>query len=154
MNNNDRRDQVDERAVELLGNSFLNVWHQELDGQQTGEVWQQVLARHAYDQMPYQIPLWMALVRTLCLFGDDDRFGPIVVEGHRWEECLGVTLPDYLLIGFGMYTAAVQNGGSVTRSSLLDCEPKPAFGHIPVEQALTVVDRWMARPVKELSRST
>ena len=150
--NNHRRTRVDDEVIEGLVNSYHNIWPREIDGQQDGDSWQRILARMAYVQMPYQLSPWTSLMRTLCLFGDDPQFGPPVFDGRRWEEILGVTLPQYLRIGFGMYAAAIHHDASITRRTLLADDFALAFEPVPARQALEVVDSWLARPVDQLAR--
>ena len=150
--NNHRRARVDGEAIEELVNGYHKLWYPELDGQQSGDTWQRILARLAYVQMPYQPSPWMSLMRTLCLLGDDLQLGPPVFDSCRWVDILGVTLPQYLRIGFGMYAAAIHNGGSIPRRSLLSDQFAPTLQPVPARRALEAVDSWLADPVDKLAR--
>ena len=65
---------------------------------------------------------------------------------------LGVPLAQYLRIGFGMYSTALRNSGSITRSALLSDGFVPTFSPVPAMQAMEIVDSWLARPVDRLAR--
>ena len=105
------------------------------------------MSRFAYLQAPFQQSLWEPVVRTLCLFGDDPRFGPPVLDERRWEEILGVTLPRFLMNGFAMYTAAINLPGGIPRLAL-----QTALKGLGADRAMQVVESWFARPVDDLVR--
>ncbi len=149
---NHRSNPVDEAAVGDLLNGLHNVWSPGLDGARGEEVWQRVLSRVAYQQMPYQMSPAESLARSLCLFGDDPRFGEPVFEEGRWETILGVPLEEFLMIAFIMYAAAIHNPGGILRETLLAPNVRPAFEPVGAERALQVVDSWLARPVADLAR--
>lgn len=150
--NNHRNTPVDEGAVGDLLNGLHNVWSPELDGARGEEVWQRILSRIAYQQMPYQMSQAEQLARTLCLFGCDARFGEPVFEDGRWESILGVPLEEFLKIAFIMYAAAIHNPGGISRQTLLAANVRPAFEPVGAERALQVVDTWLARPVADLAQ--
>ena len=146
--NNHRSAPVDADAVRDLVDGFFGVWEADiLDDSNDDEAWQRIWSRFAYLQAPYQQSVRDPLVRTLCLFGDDPRFGPPVLEDGRWEEMLGVTLPRFLMIGFFMYAAAIQLPGGVSRTAL-----EGAFKKLGTDDALQAIDLWLARPVDDLVR--
>ena len=149
--NNYRSARVDDEVIKGLVNGYYNIWPREIDGRQDGDSWQRVLARLVYVQMPYQLSPWTSLMRTLCLLGDDPQFDPPVLDSC-WEGLLGVTLPEYLRIGFGMYFAAIHYGGSITRQTLLSDDFAPFFEPVPAGEALEVIDSWLACPVDQLAR--
>ena len=150
--NNHRSAPVDEGAVGDLLNGLHNVWSPELDRARGEEVWQRILSRVAYQQMPYQMSQAEPLSRTLCLFGNDPSFGEPVFEDGRWEAILGVPLEEFLKIAFIMYAAAIHNPGGISRQTLLSARVRPAFEPVGAEQALQVMDSWLARPVADLAR--
>lgn len=150
--NNHRSTPVDETAVEDLLNGLFSVWPHELDNFREFRTWQRILSRVAYLQMPYQMSPWEPLVRTLCLFGDDRRFGEPVFEDGRWETILGVSLEKFLQIAFIMYAAAIHNPGGISRRTLLAANVRPAFEPVGAERALQVIDAWLARPVADLAQ--
>ena len=150
--NKHRNTPVDDDAVGDLLNGLHNVWSPELDGARGEEVWQRILSRVAYQQMPYQMSQAEPLSRTLCLFGNDPSFGEPVFEDGRWEAILGVPLEEFLKIAFIMYAAAIHNPGGISRQTLLSARVRPAFEPVGAEQALQVMDSWLARPVADLAR--
>ena len=150
--NNHRRRTVDADAVEDLLQGLYNVWPPELDRGHGVDAWQRILSRTVYLQMPYQMSQAEPLSRSLCLFGNDPRFGEPVFEDGRWEAILGVPLEEFLKIAFIMFTAAIHNSGGISRQTLLSENVRPAFEPVGAEQALTVIDSWLARPVDDLAR--
>ncbi|MXW80692.1 MAG: hypothetical protein F4Z57_17270 [Gemmatimonadetes bacterium] len=150
--NNHRNPVVDDAAVGDLLDGFFSTRPPELDGSRELRTWQRYLSRVAYIQMPYQLSPWEPLARTLCLFGEDRRFGEPVFENRRWEAILGITLEEFLKIAFIMYAAAVRNPGGILRETLLAPNVRPAFEPVGAERALQVVDSWLARPVADLAQ--
>ena len=145
--NNYRASLVNDAAIENLIDKLYHVWHPELEGDLTDEVWQKILSRIAFQQMPYQISPWEPLARAICLFGNDRQFGEPVFEDGRWETILGVELEDLLRIGFIMYGAATI--APCTPRALLEDDTHSAWPDIGAERALQVVDTWLARSVNE-----
>ena len=135
-----------------LLNGLFNVWPPELGNSNELTTWQPILSRVAYLQMPYQMSPWEPLARTLCLFGDDPRFGEPVFEEGRWETILRVSLEEFLMIAFIMYAAAIHNPGGISRETLLAPNVRPALEPVGAERVLQVVDSWLARPVADLAR--
>ena len=150
--NNHRSKTVDDAAVEDLRHGLYNVWPPELDSALGEDAVRRFLSRVAYLQMPYQISQSEQLSRTLCLFGNDPRFGEPVFEDGRWETILGVSLEEFVKIAFIMYAGAIQNPGGISRETLLADNVRPVFEPIGAERALRVIDAWLARPVGDLAR--
>ena len=149
--NNHREDLINEADLDDLLDGFYNVWPPEIKGQITDSDWQRVLSRVAYGQMPYQPSPIEPLMRSLCLYGDDIRFGDPVLDSDRWQQILGVSLSKLLLVGFAVRAVAVGLGGCLPRSWILDNGSDMFLGSVPVDQALEVVDSWLARPVEHLA---
>ena len=143
---------VDDDAVEDLLQGLHNVWPPELDRGRGVEASQRILSRTVYQQMPYQISQAKALARSLCLFGNDPRFGEPVFEDGRWEAILGVPLDEFLKIAFIMSTLAIHDPVGIPRQTLLSENVRPVFQPVGAEQALHVMDSWLARPVDNLAR--
>ena len=143
---------VDDAAVEDLLQGLYNVWPPELDREHGVEVWQRILSRTVYQQMPYQISQAKPLARSLCLFGNDPRFGEPVFEDGRWEAILGVSLEEFLKIAFIMSTLAIHDLGGISRQTLLSENVRPVFEPVGAEQALHVMDSWLALPVDDLAQ--
>ena len=150
--NKHRRTPVDDNAVGDLVDGLYNVWQPELDRASGDEIWQRVLSRTIYQQMPFKIPQAEPLARSLCLFGNDPRFGEPVVKDGRWEAILGVPLEEFLKIAFIMYSAAIHNPGGISRQTLLSEDVRPVFEPVGADHALHVIDSWLARPVDDLAR--
>ncbi len=150
--NKHRRTPVDDNAVGDLLTGLYNVWPPELDREHGVEVWQRILSRTVYQQMPYQMSQAEPLSRSLCLLGNDPRFGEPVFEDGRWEAILGVPLEEFLKIAFIMYAAAVRNCGGISRQTLLSENVRSAFEPVGAKQALHVIDSWLALPVDDLAQ--
>ena len=150
--NNHRRRPVDDGAVGDLINGLHNVWQPELDRAVGDEVLQRILSRLIYQQMPYQMSQAEPLSRSLCLLGNDPKFGKPVLKDGRWEAILGVPLEEFLKIAFIMSAAAVHNPGGISRQTLLSENVRQAFEPVGAEQAVHVIDSWLARPVDDLAQ--
>ncbi len=150
--NNYRNNPVDEAAVGDLLNGLFNIWSPELDRASGEEVWQRILSRVAYTQMPYQMSQAEPLARTLCLFGNDPRFGEPVFEDDRWDMILGVSLEEFLMIAFIMYGTAIHKPGGISREAFFMERVGQAFERVGVDRALQAVDSWLARPVDDLAQ--
>ena len=150
--NNHRSRIVNDEVVGDLQAGLYNVWPPELDGEVGEEAWQRILSRTAYQQMPYQMSPQEQLARTLCLFGDDPRFGEPVFEVGQWEAILGVPLEDFLRIAMIMYATAILKPGGISRGELLGDRFHLTFEPLGADRSLQVVDKWLARPVDDLAR--
>ena len=148
--NNDRNEVVDSAVVEDLLLGFHNVWPEELNRDHDRDTWSRVLSRIIYQQGPNQMSAQRSLARTLCLFGNDTRFGDPVLRRGQWEAMLGVSLGEFLTIGCVMSTVA-RTSGVIARDSLLSDCFTPMFGAHRAACALRAVDSWFARPVDELT---
>ena len=130
-----------------LVEAFANVCEADLDAPHDDEARPRIMAQSAFLQAPYQQSLRETLTRTLCLFGDDPRFGPPVLDERRWEEILGVTLPSFLMTGFAMYTVAIILPGGIGRPTLTAALRRPGE-----PAAVLSVESWLSRPVDDLVR--
>ena len=148
--NNHREAPVSREVVEDLLLGFHNVWPDELNRDHDADVWSRVLSRMIYQQGPYQIPAGKSSARSLCLFGNDPRFGEPVLADGRWEAILGVSLEEFLTVGHLMSLVA-RAFGVISRDTLLSDCFRPIFGSVRSERALRVVDSWFAQPVDELT---
>ena len=150
---NHRRARVTEQIVEGLINDLFNMRDPSLDYPDSDEALQQMLSRMTYLQMPFQNEPWPPLMRTLCLYGDDPRFGPPAIDQAEWQEIVGASVQQFLQVGFLMYAAAIYNDGAIHR----DVFDPPRFDQIvhpmTIAQALAIADRWLARPIEELAQA-
>lgn len=103
--------------------------------------------------MPFQVSRAEPLTRTLCLFGNNPRFGPALFDDDWWNANLGVTIAQFLKIAFGMYAAAIHNDGSISHQTLLADNVRPVFEPVSPVRGLQVVDAWLARPIDELAQA-
>ena len=149
--NNHRRTRVTDHAVDELVNDLFNVWDSGLDGPEATDALQRSLSRTFYVQMPFQNEPWPPLMRTLCLYGDDLRFGPPAITRTQWHEIVGVSVEQFLQIGFLMFVAAMQNGGTIDRAVF---DPQ-RFNHVvpplTIAEVLETADLWLTKPVADLT---
>ena len=61
-------------------------------------------------------------------------------------------LEEFLKIAFIMSAAAILKSGGISRQTLLSASFRPVFEPVGAEQALHVMDSWLARPVDDLAR--
>ena len=108
------------------------------------------MSRMAYIQMPFQAFRGEMLARSICLFGTDSTFGQPVLDSGWWEETTGVTLSQFLKIGFVMSMVGPWFEGSVSRQRLLADDFAPLFKPVDAGLALHVVDSWLASPIDDL----
>lgn len=153
MSGNNRRDTaVDFNDVRDLVYGFLEVREPELDDSDSVEAWQVVWSHRAYSQFPFQWSPWEPTMRSLCLFGDDSRFGDPVFSADEMDRMLGVSLVDLLRVCIVMYVAAQKNDGSVSRDTLTAAHVAPLFLPLDASHALEVVDRLLAGDPDQLAQ--
>ena len=150
--NNHRSTSVDDQAIANLVNDFHAMRPPEFDDPLSDSTWQKIWSRISYLQMPFQLSQAEPLARSLCLFGDDPRFGPPLFDDDWWSEKLGVTLFQFLKIALIVHEIATASGGSFPREALLGEESELVFEPVPPSRVLQVVDAWLARPVDHLVR--
>ena len=148
---NQRRASVTDVTVKELVNDLFNMVDPGLDAPESDEALQRTVSRTAYLQMPFQNEPWPPLMRTLCLFGDDPRFGPPTIETAQWLRIVGATVAQFVQIGFLMYVAAVQNDGAIDRAVFDAPRFDPIVHPLTIAEALAVVDEWLAQPVEDLA---
>jgi hypothetical protein len=61
-----------------------------------------------------------------------------------WRAALGVTLDEFMRVGFALYVAAIENPGSVTRDLLTLDNVVPIFRPLSAPQARAIIDRHFA----------
>lgn len=144
--NNYRDTPVSRDTLLDLVETFAGVCEADLDGPYDDETRWCIMAQSAFLQAPYRQSLREPVARTLCLFGDDPRFGPPVLDERRWEEILGATLPRFLTNGFAMYAIATKLPGGITRMALHSS--LQALGGVGAH----VLESWHSRPVRVLYR--
>lgn len=144
---NRRSKRVTDQVVGGLINDLYNMRDPSLDEPDSDEALQRMISRTAYLQMPFQNEPWPPLMRTLCLYGDDPRFGPPAVDQAAWRQFVGVSVPQFLQVGFLMWATAIASEGTIHR----DFFDSPRFGQLvhpmTIHQALATADRWLAQPI-------
>lgn len=146
-----RSARVTDRTIEELVNDLFNMADTSLDASESDEDLQRIVSRTAYLQMPFQNEPWPPLMRTLCLFGDNPRFGAPAIEKSDWQRIVGASVGQFVQIGFLMYVAAVQNGGAIKRTVFDASRFDPIVHPLTIDEALAVVDEWLAEPIEELA---
>lgn len=149
--NNHRSGIVTPAAIDRLVRGLLTVSDPGLDGPDPDSALQRSLSRSFYLQMPFQNELWPPLMRTLCLFGDDSRFGTPAVEPSAWHDIVGVSVGQFLRIGFLMHVAARRNAGTIDRSVFDAARFDPIMAPLTIAEALEVADEWLTKPVGDLA---
>ena len=149
--NNHRKAQVADHAVEGLVDDLYNVWEPGLDDSESTDALQRSLSRVFYVQLPFQNEPWPPLMRTLCLYGDDPRFGPPAITRAQWHKIVGVSVEQFLQIGFLMFTAAMQNGGAIDRSVFDPQRFDQIVPPLTIAEVLETVDMWLSKPVADLA---
>lgn len=146
-----RSARITDRTIEELVNDLFNMVDPSLDAPESDEALQRIVSRTTYLQMPFQNEPWPPLMRTLCLFGDDPRFGPPAIKKSDWQRIVGASVEQFIQIGFLMYVAAVQNGGAIKQAVFDAPRFDPIVHPLTIDEALAVVDEWLAQPVEELA---
>ena len=142
---------VDHSNVLSLMNDLYNTHEPRLFHDADVDDWQQYLSNTAYTQLPNQQTLIEPMMRSLCLFGDDPRFGPPMSDEIDWLNALGVSLQDWLRIGFILFTTAANNRGIAHRSLLSDRKRfRLVYGPLQPETVMNVIDQWFARPISRM----
>ena len=151
--NNDRSPPVTEDAIGELVNDLYALRDPSIDGPEQGAALQRELSRMAYVQMPFQNEPWPPLMRTMCLYGDDPRFGEPALGEAQWREIVGVSMDQFLRIGFLMYVAAIQNDGAIDRTVFDPERFDQIVAPLNIAEALAVADEWLTKPVADLAAS-
>ncbi len=149
--NNHRNETVTPWAVEGPVRELLNVSDRGLDGPNPDGALQRSLSRTMYLQMPFQNEPWPPMMRTLCLFGDDLRFGEPAIDRAAWHDIVGVSVGQFLQIGFLMYAAAIRNDGTIDRTVFDPGRFDPIVAPLTIGEALEIADEWLTKPVGDLA---
>ena len=149
--NNHRSGRVTDHAVGELVDDVHNIWDPGLDGPDVDEALRRTLSRTFWVQMPFQNEPWPPLMRTLCLYGDDPQFGPSAISGTQWSKIVGVSLGQFLQIGFLMYVAALRNGGAIDRAVLDPDRFDQIVPPLTIAEVLETADVWLTKPAADLA---
>ncbi len=109
-----------------------------------------MLSRIVYEQASFQYSEMENVGRSVALLLDHAEGCEGALSADEWRDLLGVTLEEFMRIGFGMHVAALSNGGRISRDLLTAPHVAPIFTPLPAEQALAVIDTMYAGTVAEL----
>lgn len=109
-----------------------------------------MMTRVIYEQASFQYSEMENVGRSVALLIDQAADCEGALSATEWQELLGVTLQEFMRIGFGMHVAALQNGGQISRDLLKAPHVVPIFTPLPVDRALEVIDAMYAGTVTEL----
>ncbi|MGH2706241.1 MAG: hypothetical protein ACRDJ4_14495 [Actinomycetota bacterium] len=104
----------------------------------------------AYEQFGHQYSAMENVGRTLALLVAHAAGCDYAPTPAEWAQALGVPLEQFMQIGFAMHIAAVKNQGRITRELLQAEHVAPIFRPLTAGEALGVIDRWYAGPLKNL----
>lgn len=122
------------------------VLEQESGGDQTRGMFNRML----YEQAPFQSSEMENVGRSVALFIDHAEGCDEALSADEWRDLLGVTLEEFMRIGFAMHVAALCYGGQISRDSLKAPNVSPVFAPLTVDQALAVIDAMYAGTIAEL----
>ena len=109
-----------------------------------------MLSRVLYEQAAFQYSEMENIGRTVALLIDHADGCEGALSASDWRDLLGVTIEEFMRIGFAMHVAALQNGGRIGREVLKAPHVAPIFTPLSTDQALQVVDSLYAGTVAEL----
>lgn len=98
----------------------------------------------AYEQFGHQYSAMENVGRTLVLLADHAAGKPKAPSPEDWTAALGVSLEQFMRLGFAMHVAALSNGGSIDREVLKMDHVAPVFTPLAPDEAVDVIDRWFA----------
>jgi hypothetical protein len=148
---NEHREQpVDRDDVRDMCGYFLQVEDPALEQEPGMDRIRGMLSRIAYEQASFQYSEMENVRRSVAVLLDHAEGCDGALSADEWRELLGVTLEEFMRIGFGMHVAALQNGGQISRSLLEAPHVAPIFTPLPAEQALAVIDTKYAGTVADL----
>jgi hypothetical protein len=109
-----------------------------------------MILRFLYDQALFQYSEMENIGRSVALLLEHAEGCPGALTGDDWRDLLGVTLEEFMRIGFAMHVAAARNGGRISRDLLKAEHVAPIFTPLTAEEALAVIDRLYAGTIPEL----
>ena len=127
--------------VARLCHDFLNVDDPDVGSDGEAGIGQ-ILTKIIYEQAATQWSPMENLGRSIALFLDSATAVDNAPTTDESTEILGVSLDQFMRVGFATYVAAVQNHGSINRALLSTASVAPIFAPIVSEAALTVMDRY------------
>lgn len=109
-----------------------------------------LLNHMAYEQFPHQFSEMENVGRTLLLLSYHHSAGQGAPTDDDWVNTLGVSLEQFIRLGFAMHVAAIQNNGVIDREVLKKDHVAVIFAPLGADQALEVIDRLFASTLEEL----
>ena len=129
---------------------YANLAEPELENESGPEWLRNAATRMAYEQSGYQLSAMENIGRTLPLLSDHSSGCPDAPTADDWTEVLGVTLEQFIQLGFAMHVAGLMNEGKIDRKTLKLDRVSIIFAPLDADYALEIMDRWFAGSLKEL----
>jgi hypothetical protein len=104
----------------------------------------------AYEQFGYQMSEMESIGRTLVLLSDHSTGCSGAPTSDDWRTELGVTLEEFMRIGFLMHAAGLDNQGWIDRALLEDEALSAIMAPLNSDHVLDTIDRWFAASLDEL----
>lgn len=151
ITNNDNRDAgVTYFDLIRMCDAYVNVI-ESTNGHETGLDWvRQVLNQTMYEQSASQDSIAEHVGRTLVLLHDHAMSVPSAPTEDDWLGVLGVTLEQFIRLGFAMYSAAVHNRGCIDRATFESENVARIFAPLDATFALDALEKWFAATPAEL----
>lgn len=108
-----------------------------------------LLSRLAYQQFGFNGNFHAEAARSIGLLLDHSTRVTDGPSPDEWERLLGVPLETYMQVVFAVFVACVQNPAAVTRAQLLQNEVAPIFAPARPDDAMAVIDQWLASSPQE-----
>lgn len=149
-NNDHRPAGVTYADLVCMCDNYINVFDA-ADSGHTGFDWvRQEFSRAMYEQWPPQDSIVEHLGRTLVLLQDHAAGVPSAPADGDWLDLLGVTLEQFIRLGFAMHSAAVNNDGWIDRVTLESSNVARIFAPLDATFALDAMEKWFAATPEEL----
>lgn len=103
-----------------------------------------MLTRVAYEQLSFQYSPFENIARAPILLLDRLGAVPGAPTASEWTDLLGVPLPQFMRVGFALFSAIQSNGGAIDREVLLAPHVEPIFAPLTSHEALRVIDEHFA----------
>ena len=132
---------------------FLQVTDPALEQEPGMDRMRRMLSRILYEQASFQYSEMENVGRSVALLLEHAEGCDGALSADEWRELLGVTLEEFMRIGFGMHVAALCNGGQISRGLLEAPHVAAIFTPLSAEQALAVIDTTYVGTVAESATS-
>ncbi|MGB3676281.1 MAG: hypothetical protein WA988_17760 [Candidatus Nanopelagicales bacterium] len=135
--------------VELCG-YYANLEEPEFGRNAGPDRLRHVFNHFAYEQFGYQMSEMESIGRTLVLLSDHSLGCSGAPSVDDWRAALGVTLEEFMRIGFLINAAALAHRGSIDRGILKKDVLSVIFAPLKSDHVLDTIDRWFAASLDEL----